>query len=36
MKINLIVALLAVLLSGYMRFLQPKPTTEKPAAAQQA
>jgi uncharacterized membrane protein len=36
LKINLIVALLAVLLSGYMRFLQPKPTTEKPAAAQQA
>jgi uncharacterized membrane protein len=36
LKINLIVAALAVLLSGYMRFLQPKPTTEKPAVTQQA
>ena len=36
LKVNLVVAALAVLLSGYMRFLQPKPTTEKPAATQQA
>jgi uncharacterized membrane protein len=35
-KANLVVALLAVLISGYMRFLQPKPTTEKPVPVQQA
>lgn len=34
MKITLLVAALAVMLSGSMRFLQPKPTTEKPAVAQ--
>jgi uncharacterized membrane protein len=34
LKINLIVAAIAVMLSGYMRFLQPKPVTEKPAVQQ--
>lgn len=34
LKINLIVAVVAVMLSGYMRFLQTKPTTEKAAVQQ--
>ena len=36
MKITLLVAALAVMLSGYMRFLQPKAITEKPIATQQS
>jgi len=36
MKITLLVAALAVMLSGYMRFLQPKSTTDKPAVTLQS
>lgn len=36
MKITLIVAALAVMLSGYMRFLQPKAMMQKPEVTQQS